>query len=1017
MGSKMNKNEAKETLAILIQKYNSSVRNQDHKNISEETIRTWLNEMLSIFGWDVQDTSQILQEHVLDEDLKKKLKSVDSSHTRPDYILKNGLNIKTFLDAKSLDVNIFKDKNAAFQIRSYGWSANISCAFISNFEQFSIYETKNAPNTHDDAKKYALYQLSIDNYLDNFDILYEHLNRDLVCSNHLDELYKTDNLKGSSPLDESFTATLQNFRFILAEDIFANNAKLINTNEALNYYTQVILDRIIFIRVCEAKGIEKEDLLKSFCKSDKGFWTSFKKSCYMDFYNHYDGTLFERDELFNKLKVSDEIFISFVEQLYYPCPYMFDIIPVKLIASIYEKFLGTQLIIKNGIVFSEIKKEYIKTNGAIPTPEYIVDMICKQTIKLKSVNTIEDLLNLKILDPCCGSGVFLVSCYELLSEKFCEIIKHSDYQKYKDWFIKISGKIYLTIDGRRNLIKNCLYGIDCDEVAIEVSKMSLALKIVDGNEELYWKEIGAYGEKILRDVDQNIKLGNTLVSEYANFSPDVLKKTKPLNIARAFKNVFETQNGFNFIIGNPPYVETKFYKADNPEMHSYLSNKYESFEKKADLAVLFLERSLDLLCKNGKIGFIIQKRWFKAEYGRVIRNIISENNYLNTVLDFSANDLFKGKQTYVAILILSKKSRNQFKYRLISENKENIKTLSENSDFDGNFCENTFSILNMPKKDSVWAFENNEIIVLRNTLAEEFGVLENFPGLAIHDGIQALWKKAYHLTDVQFKDNIAIGYNLLKEKVEIEKSILRGVIYNRGFYPFKDLNPDAYCIFPYYGASNDEISIDVLQSEYPLAYIYLSEHEEIIKANSTCHEGSEWYAFTREHNHTLYDIPKIILPMTALDTIATYVSDKGLYMDNSNVWFITIGNASDAVMKAFTCFINSTVFSVLAKSGANPQLNGYYKLNKQFLKPIPLPISALQNKSNIERLSAYYDEIADLQKKYFSSFGEKRENLASIIEDKWSALDDFCNSLYELAESDIALINSMGRTSRVSLLK
>ena len=1013
----MDKQESKKRFEVLIQKYNSTTRKQDHKNISEETIRTWLNEMLEIFGWNVQDSSQVLQERVLDNDLKQKLKSIESTHTRPDYIFKNGLNIKTFLDAKSLDVNIFSDKEAAFQIRSYGWSANIPCAFISNFEQLSIYETKKAPNVLDDAKKYALYQFSIDDYLDNFDILFEHLNHDLICSNNLETLYKDADLFGKTPLDESFAYTLQHFRCSIAEDIYANNSSIITTNEILNYYTQVVLDRIVFIRVCEAKGIEKTDLLKSFCNDEKGFWACFKASCYMEFYNHYDGTLFDRDELFEKLRISDEILMSFVEQLYYPYPYKFDIIPVKLIASIYEKFLETQLIIKNGIVYSEIKPEYIKTNGAIPTPEHIVDMICRQTIKLNQVNSIDELLKVKILDPCCGSGVFLVSCYELLTDKFIHIVKENalDFDKYKEWFVKYDDSFYLTIDGRRNLIMQCLFGIDCDDVALEVAKMSLALKIVDGTETLYWEKLGAYGEKILRYISKNIKLGNTLVPENANFSPYEIEKTKPLDIRKAFKDVFDKKNGFLYIVGNPPYVETKFYKADNPLMHSYLSNKYKSFEKKADLAVLFLERALQLLADNGRAGFIIQKRWFKAEYGRTIRNIISENFYLDTLLDFSANDLFKGKQTYVAILILGKTKKVNFDYQLLDSDKETIKSLFENSNADGCFKGSSFVSLSMPEKDSVWSFENYEITVLRNSLAKKFGTLENFPKLDIHDGIQSLWKKVYHLKNVQFKGNKAIGYNGFKEKVEIETDILRGVIYNREFYAFKNLLPDAYCIFPYYGASNDEIPINELKTNFPLAYKYLTTHEALIRATVECPENKPWYAFTREHNHTLYFVPKIILPMTALDTIATYVSDKGLYMDNSNVWFITVDGADDSFMKALASLINSTVFSVLAKSGANPQLNGYYKLNKQFLRPIPMPIKKMQEKKHIQTLSVFYDEILELQNKYLSAFGSKKENLGSVLESKWDSLDDYCAELYEL--EDVSIINKIGRTSRVALLK
>ena len=101
------KNSAKERLADLIQRYNATTRLADHSDVSEETIRTWLNEFLLIFGWDVQNTTQVLQEHVLRGIQYQRLREIHSPHRKPDYTLLNGTNIKTFLDAKSLDVDIF----------------------------------------------------------------------------------------------------------------------------------------------------------------------------------------------------------------------------------------------------------------------------------------------------------------------------------------------------------------------------------------------------------------------------------------------------------------------------------------------------------------------------------------------------------------------------------------------------------------------------------------------------------------------------------------------------------------------------------------------------------------------------------------------------------------------------------------------------------------------------------------------------------------------------------------------
>lgn len=618
----ISKETAKAKLADLIKKYNSTLRLQDHSDISEETVRTWLNSFLYIFGWDVKDVSQVRQEKKLKGASLNRLNEINSTYTKPDYALINGNNIKAFVDAKNLDVDIFNDSDVAFQIRSYGWSAQTPCSFVSNFEQFVIYDTRFVPSNTQPAN-YGVKQFIVDEYLDNFDELYEHLNHDYICSNHLEELYETTAIEGNNRLDDSFMEMLSSFRLSLAQNLFDNNQDVINTNERLNYYTQVILDRIVFIRVCESKGIEQQEKLRSFITSNTGFWNSFKNSCYMEFYSHYDGALFDRDAIFQRLNLDDDCFEEFIQDLYYPAPYRFDVIPVKVIANIYEVFLGKQLAIINGNILEITKDEYVKTQGAIATPEHIVDMVCKQTLRLENIKNIGDLFNIKILDACCGSGIFIVSCYELLCNKAISIFRDNakDRTEYSELFCEENQEVYLTIVGRRELVRHCLYSIDCDLAAIEVTKMSLALKIVDGDNPLIWKNLGAYGGRILQDIADNVVLGNSLVSTPVDFTPEQIEQIKPLNIQQVFSSVFE-QGGFDYVIGNPPYVETKHYKAALPEMHMYLKERYSSFSGKADLAVLFIERGLELLNERGRLGFIIQQRWFKTNYGNLLSSSV-----------------------------------------------------------------------------------------------------------------------------------------------------------------------------------------------------------------------------------------------------------------------------------------------------------------------------------------------------------------------------------------------------------
>lgn len=1009
----------KRKLSNLIEKYNVTLRGKSHKDVSEETIRTWINEFLLIFGWDVQDTAQVLQERVLNNQQVKKLREISSTHKKPDYTLMNGTNIKSFLDAKSLDVNIFTSKGTAFQIRSYGWSVQCPCAFVSNFEQLVIYDTRFVPSPEQSAAM-GTKQYFIDEYVDNFDVLFDHLWHDNICSNHLEQLYKTKVIEGNNQLDSHFMLMLSDFRIKLAKRLVELNPDVINNDSLLNYYVQVILDRIIFIRVCESKEIEKHEKLKHFLSDENGFWNSFKNSCYMEFYDHYDGAMFKRDELFQSLNIDNDVFTEFVNGLYYPFPYRFDVIPVKVIANIYEEFLGKQLVINNGRIEEVIKSEYIKTNGAVCTPEHIVDMICKQTIDLSAVKTIDDIFNIKVLDPCCGSGVFAVSVYELLVKKMIAILNNdeNEHSKHSDYFYLQDDSYMLTIKGRRAIVTNCIHGIDCDEAAIEVTKMSLALKIVDGNNLLAWNGIGVFGEKILRDIDGNIKLGNTLVSTDNRIPAKHIAEIKPFDIRSTFADVFSKNKGFSYVIGNPPYVETKHFKAAQPLMHDYLSTKYSAFEGKADLSVLFIEKCISLLNPNGKLGFIIQRRWFKTDYGRSIRTFINEGKHLEKLIDFKATDIFKGRITYVSIMILSKKKNDSIQYFFMPSEADDIKTIFENSEDNGDFETCNFALLPVKTGTDSWSYDNYQIVEIKKKLAKTCGVLGDYPKLAVKDGIQALWKKMYHLIDYRIDGKYIIGKNGFKETVKIEKESVKAVIYNREFYPFKKVEPDAYCIFPYEGANNDIIPFRELKEKYPLLAEYLLANKKRIIEQVECYQGDLWHRFTREHNHTLYDVDKIIIPMTARDTIATFVNGKGLYMDNANVWFITVNGASTDLMKAITCIINSTIFTVLGKSGANPQSGGYYKFNKQFLMPIPFPNkSVVEGADCVAELAKYYSEISELEDQYISASFNTKEIIAGQLRQLWVDLDDICYRLYKVTDQEKQQIVNLGRTiSRINLL-
>lgn len=170
----MSAEQRRDSLSLLISRYNQFKEEGRLDLTSEETIRTWLNELLAIFGWDVQDTSQILQEKTLSQAERGRLRVIGSTSIRPDYTFKVGKQKLTFLDAKDITVDLTTDTSASFQIKSYGWSILAPCAFISNFEQFAIYDCGYIPS-RDQSADFGRIFLSVDEYIANFELLDNHL--------------------------------------------------------------------------------------------------------------------------------------------------------------------------------------------------------------------------------------------------------------------------------------------------------------------------------------------------------------------------------------------------------------------------------------------------------------------------------------------------------------------------------------------------------------------------------------------------------------------------------------------------------------------------------------------------------------------------------------------------------------------------------------------------------------------------------------------------------------------------
>jgi len=993
----------KKELKSLVNRYKEAKAHGQLANASEATMRAWIDELLLLFGWDVQNTQQVLTEHTLNQAERARLNEIGSSNTRPDYTLVNGRVKLAFVDAKSLSVDLENDKSAAFQIRSYGWSIGAYFSIVTNFEYLAVYDCSAMPDVEDDASFARRYFLRYDQFEEKSEMLETLLARDNVISGHVQFVRGAGNA-----LDEKFSAMLGEVRTDLAKAILDRNS--VANTQTLSYYVQTIINRVLFIRVCEARDLETDKLLLQF--AERGFWDSFKASSYAEFYEHYDGPMFRRIAPLQSLTIDDDVFDRFLKKLYYPSPYCFDVIPLKTLSDIYDLFLGYELVVKNNIVTDALRSEFKKSNGAITTPAAIVGQVIESTISrtaLANMSTAE-ILDLKIADIACGSGVFLIGVFDHLVNELEKRIARGD-QLAPGFVTHIGERALLTLEGRRAIVNHCLYGVDINREAVEVAKMSLSLKLIDSYLPSDFGAVGIFGSQILKDVGANIKCGNSLVGPdvldiYPSLADDTvqLQATNAFDWQTSFPRVFE-KGGFDFIVGNPPYVEVKNYNVGLPFMADYIKRTYASGKNgKTDLAMPFIEKGVRLLSDNGRLGYIVQKRFFKADYGKGIRRLLTSEHFLNGIYDYEETNLFAGRITYVAILVCDRRTEM------------NSHVWYSNSLQSGNrlFPSNTFT-------ETPWNFEDPRLSALKLRLSEALGTLGQVCNVKV--GLQVLWNDAYQIKVDRICNGKIYGHSIIDDNVEVEIDACRPLLCNEHFAPLTKREYTTYAIFPYSVTDEGEVTeltFSEFSSLYPLAGDYLERHKSLIcekvetlpEKNSAYNAIEHWHLFTRANNHgAVYQ--KLCVPMTAQCPQASVILDRHIYCDNANMFFIQLKNIDEAHLYAMAAIINSTIFNTFAQSIANPQQGGYYKFNKQFLDPVPVPRDVLLGDSRIlTRLANIARRIEQTNEQLCNSTGGQTSGLENALHTLWTELDKICDNLYGLTRADKAIIYQTQRNDR-----
>ena len=412
---------ARAELARLVDKFHHGYAHYKSPAYSEAQLRIdFLNPFFEAFGWDVPDHQNLgpaLREVITEDKVR-----VNGRQKAPDYGFQLAGAFRFYVEAKKPAVNLHLDPAPAIQVRTYAWNKGLPLSFLTDFEELALYDCRANPRAQDKATTARLDYLTYDQYLGRFDFLWGTLSRQAVGTGALDQVAAAVPAKrGTLTVDQAFLATLEQMRADLAQGLIRSNPAL--DADGLRYLVQMLLDRIIFLRIAEDRQIEPYGELERLAADRKKEAPGQLYRELLDVFrravSRYNSGLFDlqADPLSVTVTLGNDVVRALLRGLYFPLSnYKFDVIGVDILGSAYERFLGKVIQVPTpGRAVIADKPEVRKAGGVYYTPPCIVRYIVQATLgPLCQGHTPAEVAQLRVLDPACGSGSFLLGAYDFL---------------------------------------------------------------------------------------------------------------------------------------------------------------------------------------------------------------------------------------------------------------------------------------------------------------------------------------------------------------------------------------------------------------------------------------------------------------------------------------------------------------------------------------------------------------------------------------------------------------------------
>ena len=948
----------------------------------------FIDPLFIALNWDVhnqQQTAPDYREVIVEDSLEME---GHEARKAPDYVFRIGRERKFFAEAKKPGVDLKTATGPDYQLRRYAWSAKLPLSVLTDFQEWVAYDCRIRPSERDKTSNARLAYMTYEEYADRWHEIWDVFSREAVWGGSFDQYAQGGKGKrGTSEVDAEFLKEIEAWRDSLARNMALRNPDL--TLDEMNDAVQRTIDRIIFLRMCEARGMEEYGQLQKIGDNENIYANLLVLSIRAD--AKYNSGLFDfskkGDQVTPSLTVDDKILNPILADLYYPrSPYEFSVLPAEILGNVYEQFLGKVIHLTDAHHAKvEEKPEVKKAGGVYYTPAYIVEYIVKNTVgkQIEGKSPVE-LKSFRVLDPACGSGSFLLGAYSFLLDYYRNWYGSHEPEKKKDAVARqADGSWQLTLPERKRILTEHIFGVDIDHQAVEVTKLSLLLKVLEGV-----KQLTLLNERALPNLDNNIKCGNSLIgTDYfaGNLKPEneEMRRVNPFDWKQGFPEAIQA-GGFDCVIGNPPYV-----RQEGLTKHKdYFSRTYETFQSTADLYVSFIELEHRLLKSKGCFGMIVSNKWLRAAYGKPLREYLATKASIIQIVDLAGLPVFANATVRTLILITRPQPGLSKEYRYLAPLLINdFLRIRNGEDLQRYFDERSVNLPLVGLRPDGWAFSNPNAQKVVDKIIASAESLNDYIKSKPFFGIKTGFNKAF-IIDRETRDHILARSRRCSE-------IIKPVLEGRDIRRYSIEYNNKFILWAYNGLPIER---------YPAVFEYLQQFQSQLHKRTD--QGNHWWELRHCVYYDKFDHPKIIYPDIA--TSCRFVLDQDGYFSTNTTYFIPSDDRYllGLLNSRLSQFYFSTVCAGLEGGGTT-----YLRFFGQYIEKFPvryINFSDSSNKARHDKVVTLVEQMLELHKrKAVGKDTAERECLQRLIESTDKQIDALIYELYELTPEEIAIVEDL----------